>query len=74
MLEVVGFAHVHAHQRHQLQLGQTLSRRLGQRQQIAQIGHLRIDQIASQLGRAFGGFVGVKPARRMENGVCEEST
>lgn len=61
LLKVVGFAHVDADQCHELQLRQALARRLRQRQQIAQIRHLRIDQIASQLGGAFGRFVGVEP-------------
>ena len=62
MLEVVGLAHVYTNQRHQLQLGQTLSGGGGQRQEVAQVGNLGVDQISAQLGGAFGRFVGIKAA------------
>lgn len=53
LLEVVGLAHVHAHERHELQLRQALAGGRGQREQVPQVPDLRVDQVAAQLARAL---------------------
>lgn len=67
LLKVVGFAHIHTDQGHQLQLRQSLSRWLRQRQQIPQIGDLSIYEIPSHLRGALRRFVGIKSARAQGN-------
>ena len=60
MLEIVGLSHINTHQCHQLQLWQSLSGWRWQRQKVPQVGDLRVDEIPSQLGCAFGGFCCIK--------------
>jgi len=69
LLEVVGFPHIDTDQSHQLELREALARRLGQRQEIPQIGYLRIYEIASHLRGALRRFVGIESAMgQMETG------
>jgi len=62
LLEVVGFPHIDTNEGHQLQLREALARRLGQRQEIPQIGYLRIYEIASHLRGALRRFVCIESA------------
>jgi len=62
LLEVVGFPHIDTDQSHQLELREALARRLGQRQEIPQIGYLRIYEIASHFRGALRRFVGIESA------------
>ena len=53
MLEVVGLADVDADEGHELKLREPLPGGGGQRQQIAQVTDLRVDQVTAQLARPF---------------------
>ena len=72
LLEVVGLAHVHADQGHELQLGQPLPSGGRQGQEVPQVGDLRVDQVPPQLARALGGLAGVEAATRQEGSSALE--
>lgn len=73
MLKVIGLTHVDANQCHQLQLGQSLTGGRWQGQEVAQVGDLRVDQVAPQFRGSLGRLGGVKAAGEKEKRVLSEN-
>lgn len=53
LLEVICFTDVDTDERHELKLGEPLSCRGRQREQVPKVSDLRVDQVATQFARPF---------------------
>ena len=53
MLEVICFTDVDTDERHELKLGEPLSCRGREREQVPKVSDLRVDQVATQFARPF---------------------
>ena len=62
MLEVVGLSDVDADEGHELELREPLSGGGRQRQEVAEVTYLRVDEVPPQLAGPFGRLAGIEAA------------
>ena len=62
LLEVVGFPDVDADQGHELELREPLSGGSRQREEVAEVTNLRVDEVPAQLAGPFGRLAGIEAA------------
>lgn len=67
VLKVVGFADVDADEGHELELRKALASGRRQREQVAQVSDLRVDQVATQLARPLRRLAGIEAAEEYIN-------